>query len=227
MWRRFDSEEQTTTERTFLTSRDDAMKTTLSDEIIPAGGYWTSVVSDGQILRILDIEGNQGVDFLCYNADHREERYHAPNTLKAAGTLKLTEGHVLYSDEARPMFTLVRDLFGGHDTIGGCCSAPSNKLLYDVKDSPGCRENFLSALKTYEMGRQDIVPNINFFCNVPVTDEQELAPTVFVDGLCSAGTYVELRAEMNALAVVSNCPQVNNPCNGKNPTAIRIMVFGE
>ena len=212
---------------TFLASGGDPMKTTISDEIIPAGGYWVSVVPHGQILRIVDIEGNQGVDFLCYNADHQEERYHAPNTLKAAGTLKLTEGHVLYSDEARPIFTVVRDLYGGHDTIAGCCSAPSNKLLYDVKDSPGCRENFLSALTTYGMDRQDIVPNINFFCNVPVADEQKLAPTVFVDGLSSAGTYVELRAEMNALAVVSNCPQVNNPCNGRNPTPIQIIVFGE
>lgn len=212
---------------TFLASGSDPMKTTISDEIIPAGGYWINVVPHGQILRIVDIEGNQGVDFLCYNADHREERYHAPNTLKAAGTLKLTEAHVLYSDEARPMFTVVRDLYGGHDTIGGCCSAPSNKLLYDVKDSPGCRENFLAALKTYGMGRQDIVPNINFFCNVPVNNERGLARTVFVDGESSAGTYVELRAEMNALAVVSNCPQVNNPCNQGNPTPIRITVLGE
>ncbi len=144
------------------------MKTTLCDEIIPAGGYWASVVPDGQTLKIVDSEGNQGVDFLCYNADHREERYHAPNTLKAAGTLKLTEGHVLYSDEARPMFTVVRDLYGGHDTIGGCCSAPSNDLLYDVKDSPGWGFNFLGALKSYGMGRRDIVPNFNFFCNVPI-----------------------------------------------------------
>ena len=133
------------------------------NEIVPVGSYWIHLLKQGQYLRITDIEGNQGVDFLCYNADHLLERYHAPNTLKAAGTLKLAEGHILYSDEARPMFTILQDSCGGHDTIGGCCSAPSNKMLYGVDDCLGCRENFLAARAPFGMDRRDIVPNINFF----------------------------------------------------------------
>jgi urea carboxylase-associated protein 1 len=195
------------------------------DDHVPPGKPWSGIVGKGQILRIVDLEGRQGVDFLCYNADDPQERYHMPNTLKAARTLKLGEGHRLYSDVARPIFTIVGDSCGGHDTIGGCCSGPSNEMLYGVRDCPGCRENFLAALGRHGLGRKDIVPNINFFCEVPVTDDRRLADTVFVPGHSRAGDYVDLRAEMNALAVVSNCPQVNNPCNEGRPKPIRIAIW--
>jgi hypothetical protein len=203
-----------------------ATKTTaIVDELVPAGKPWARVIEKGCSLRIIDVHGHQGVDFLCYNARAPEERYHAPNTLKAARTLRLTTGHVLYSDAARPLFSVTADTCGTHDTIGGCCSAPSNEMLYGVADCPGCRENFLSALGEFGLGRKDIVPNINFFCNVPVYDEGRLADAMFVESRSEAGNYVELRAEMDALAVISNCPQVNNPCNAGEPTAIRVMVF--
>jgi urea carboxylase-associated protein 1 len=192
-----------------------------ADEIVPARAPWSRLLRRGQTLRITDLEGRQAVDFLCYNADDREERYHAPNTVKRAGTLSLTTGHKLYSDLARPIFTIVADTYGSHDTIGGCCSAPSNEMLYGVKDCPGCRENFLAALRTHGMGRRDIVPNVNFFMRVPVDRGGAAA---IARGDSEAGSYVELRAEMNALAVISNCPQVNNPCNDYNPTPIRITI---
>ncbi len=194
------------------------------DESVAPGRPWAGVVEAGQTLRIIDVAGHQGVDFLCYNAARPEERYHAPNTLKAALTLKLTAGHVLYSDEARPIFTIVEDTYGGHDTIGGCCSAPSNAMLYGVNDCPGCRENFLEALGWHGLGRRDIVPNINFFCSVPVDGERNLANTVFVEGPDAPGAYVDLRADMPALAVISNCPQVNNPCNRGKPSEIRVII---
>jgi urea carboxylase-associated protein 1 len=199
--------------------------TPIVDESLPAGKPWARVVEKGQRLRIVDVHGQQGVDFLCYNAHAPEERYHAPNTLKAAGSLRLTTGHVLYSDVARPIFRITEDTCGTHDTIGGCCSAPSNEMLYGVSDCPGCRENFLKALAEFGLGRKDIVPNINFFCNVPVYDEAHLADSVFVESRSAPGNYVELRAEMDAIAVISNCPQVNNPCNAGEPTAIRVMVL--
>ncbi|MDX1514924.1 MAG: DUF1989 domain-containing protein [Gammaproteobacteria bacterium] len=198
---------------------------TISEEIIPPGRPWSGVIEPGQVLRITDIEGHQGVDFLCYNADRTEERYHAPNTLKACRTLRLGKGHVLYSDDARPMFSITEDTCGGHDTIGGCCSAPSNRMLYGISDCPGCRENFLEALKAYGMDRRDIVPNVNFFCNVPVAGDGRLADTVFVPGRSRPGDLVELRAEMRALAIISNCPQVNNPCNDGEPTPIGVTVL--
>jgi urea carboxylase-associated protein 1 len=195
------------------------------DQIIPAGGSWSAVVPKNSFLIITDTKGQQGVDFLCYNADNPEERYHAPNTLKAAGTLRLTKGHILYSDVARPIFSITEDTCGTHDTIGGCCSAPSNEMLYGVSDCPGCRENFLVALEEFGLGRKDIVPNINFFCNVPVHDEALLAEAMFVESRSEPGSYVELLAEMDALAVISNCPQVNNPCNAGEPTPIRVIVL--
>lgn len=201
-----------------------AMHAVVSETILP-GRPWSGVVEKGQRLRITDIEGRQGVDFLCYNADRTEERYHAPNTLKASRTLALGQGHVLYSDEARPMFTIVADTCGGHDTIGGCCSAPSNAMLYGVESCPGCRENFLRALADHGMDRRDIVPNINFFCNVPVEPGGRLADTVFVESRSRPGDYVELRAEMRALALISNCPQVNNPCNDGHPSPIRVEIL--
>jgi hypothetical protein len=198
-------------------------RNTLLDEIIPAGKPWSGIVEPGQYLSIVDLEGRQGVDFLCYNADDPEERYHAPNTLKAIETLKLTAGHTLYSDVARPLFTITHDSCDGHDTIAGCCSAPSNRMLYGVENAPGCRENFLSALAEHGLGRKDIVPNINFFCDVPV-DGNRMAANVFVPGASKPGDYVSLQARMRVLAVISNCPQVNNPCNDGKPTDIRVVV---
>ena len=199
--------------------------TAIVEQSVPAGEPWARVIEKGQSLRIIDVHGSQGVDFLCYNAHAPEERYHAPNTIKAARTLRLTKGHVLYSDVARPIFSITEDTCGTHDTIGGCCSAPSNEMLYGVMDCPGCRENFLSALAAFGLGRKDIVPNINFFCNVPVIDEARLTDSVFMESRSKPGDYVELRAEMDALAVISNCPQVNNPCNAGQPSAIRVMVL--
>src|SRR5262245_46437969 len=144
--------------------------------------------------------------------------------MKKARTILLTTGHVLYSDVARPMFTIVADTCGRHDTIGGCCSAPSNQMMYGVKDVPGCRETFLRLLGHYGLGRRDIVANLNFFSNVPVGPNGQLADTVFVDGLSKPGDFVDLRAEMDALVLISNCPQINNPCTGLHPTAIRVAI---
>jgi uncharacterized protein len=191
------------------------------NQVIPAKMPWSGVVQKGQHLRIIDREGRQAVDFLCYNANDTTERYFAPNTIKAAGTISLTKGHVLYSDQAQPLLTIVEDTYGSHDTIGGACSAPSNLMLYGVKDCPGCRENFLAALSTHGLGRRDIVPNINFFMRVPV-DRSGAAEIARGDS--APGTYVTLRAEMDVLVVISNCPQVNNACNDYNPTAIQVVV---
>jgi uncharacterized protein len=199
--------------------------TVVNEQVIPAGRPWSAVINQGQRLRIVDIEGNQGVDFLCYSVANPEERYHAANTLKKSGTLLLTTGHTLYFDVARPLMTIVDDTCGMHDTIGGCCSAPSNEMLYGVKNAPGCRENFLAELARHGLGRRDIVANLNFFCSVPVRERNRLEPLTFASSPSKAGNYIELRADMDVLAVVSNCPQVNNPCNSGHPTPIRVVIF--
>ena len=199
-------------------SLDDAVAET---EIIPACGHWSRLIARGQTLRITDLKGSQAVDFLCYNATDPEERYHAPNTIKKAGHILLTVGDVLYSDRANPLFTIMADSFGGHDTIGGCCSASSNKLLYGVPNA-GCRENFLAALKPYGLGWRDIVPNVNWFMTVPVSAAGEAAIAL---GASKPGDHVDLRAETDVLAVISNCPQVLNPCNNYLPSAIQVTVL--
>ncbi|MEA2925706.1 MAG: hypothetical protein QOD25_2828 [Alphaproteobacteria bacterium] len=193
------------------------------DEIVPARAPWGGTVMRGQRLRIIDSEGRQAVDFLCYNLRDREERYSAPNTIKAAGTISLTAGHTLYSDLARPIFKIVEDSYGSHDTIGGCCSAPSNLMLYGVPDCPGCRENFLAALAKFDMGRRDVVPNVNFFMRVPV---ERGGTAAIARGDSPAGSYVELEAAMDAIVAISNCPQINNPANDYNPTPIRVVISG-
>jgi urea carboxylase-associated protein 1 len=191
------------------------------DEIVPARAPWGGTVMRGQRLRIIDSEGRQAVDFLCYNLHDREERYSAPNTIKAAGTISLTAGHTLYSDLAQPIFKIVEDSYGSHDTIGGCCSAPSNLMLYGVPDCPGCRENFLAALAKFDMGRRDVVPNVNFFMRVPV---ERGGTAAIARGDSPAGSYVELEAAMDAIVAISNCPQINNPANDYNPTPIRVVI---
>lgn len=197
----------------------------IRDDTVAAGDAWHHVLDAGERLQITDLCGRQGVDFLCYNADDPQERYHAPNTLKASGRLTIEAGVVLYSDRARALMTVMEDSCGGHDTIAGCCSAWSNEMLYGVKGVPGCRENFLDALAHFEMGWRDIVPNINFFCRVPVRADNSLHPGVFVQGRSKAQDWVTLRAEMPVLAVISNCPQVNNPCNDGQPTPIQVRVL--
>jgi urea carboxylase-associated protein 1 len=196
----------------------------VAEEVVAAGKPWSAVLKRGQRLRIIDLKGKQGVDFLCYAAANPEERYHAANTLKKSKTLRLTAGHVLYSDVARPLMTIVEDTCGMHDTIGGCCSAPSNEMLYGVKNAPGCRENFLAELAKYRLGRRDIVANLNFFCSVPVHRGNALEPLTFAASPSKPGNYVELRAETDVIAVLSNCPQVNNPCNSGRPTPIKVVV---
>jgi uncharacterized protein len=193
----------------------------VEDRVIPAGEPWARVLKQGQTLRIIDLEGRQAVDFLCYNAKNPEERYNAADTMKYAKTIFLTRGHGIYSDAGRRLLTIVEDTCGRHDTIGGCCSAESNELRYGVKDTPSCRANFLRALAAYGLGKKDVVANLNFFMNVPVEPDGAMA---IVDGVSKPGDYVDLRAEMDVLAVISNCPQTRNPCNGFNPTPIRVVV---
>ena len=195
----------------------------VEDTVVPARGSWSRRIDKGQVLRIVDLEGRQAVDFLCYNAHDTEDRYAAADTMKInpAGIF-LSTGSVLYSVGLTPLFTIVADTCGKHDTIGGCCSAALNAFRYRVGYQPNCRDNFLCELKKYGMGPKDIVANVNFFMYVPVGEngEMDMGPSI-----SKPGDFVDLRAETDVLAVISNCPQVNNPVNDYNPTPIRVLVY--
>jgi uncharacterized protein len=197
-------------------------------KVIPAGEYWMHVVYKGETLRIVDLEGNQAADTLFFNADDPTERYSASDTIREQGNLYLTRGTVLLSDLCRPMLTITGDTVGRHDTLGGACSTESNTVRYalEKKTMHACRDSFLLAVtenEHYGLSKRDISHNINFFMNVPVTPDGKLT---FADGLSAPGKYVELRAEMNVIVLISNCPQLNNPCNAYNPTPIEVLIWG-
>ncbi len=198
-----------------------------TDEIVPAGAPWMKTIRQGQVFRILDLEGNQAVDTLFYNAHDVEERYSAVDTIQRNRNLYLTVGTKLYSTEGKVMLTIVADTCGRHDTLGGACAQESNTVRYslDKRYMHACRDNFMSAIAhdhSHGLSKRDITHNINFFMNVPVTPEGGLT---FEDGISAPGKYVEMRAEMDVLILVSNCPQLNNPCNAYNPTPVRMLVW--
>jgi urea carboxylase-associated protein 1 len=194
---------------------------------LPAGEPWLHEVKRGQTLRIVDLEGNQAVDTIFYNAADTAESYSVTDTLQRQGGIYLSAGSVLYSNRGRPMLSIVADTCGRHDTLGGACAAESNTVRYALqkKFMHSCRDNYLLALARADIGmdKRDLVPNVNFFMNVPVTEGGGLS---FEDGLSAPGKYVELRAEMDVLVLVSNCPQLNNPCNAFNPTPVRFVIWG-
>ena len=196
------------------------------DVTLPAGQGWTHELAPGEVLRIVDLEGNQAVDTLFYNSKNLDERYSAVDTIREQGNIYLSAGTRLLSSEGRPLLTIVADTCGRHDTLGGACSAESNQVRYDLakKYMHNCRDSFLLALARYGRGmtKRDLPSNINFFMNVPVTPAGALT---FADGMSGAGRYVEMRAETDVLVLISNCPQLNNPCNAYNPTPVRLLVW--
>jgi uncharacterized protein len=196
--------------------------TVLHDQIIPPGEPWARVFEKDEILRIVDLEGQQAVDFLCYNAQNPAERYNAADTMKFQRSLFIGKGTALYSDLGNKLFTVIADTCGRHDTIAGCCSAESNFVRYGVKGTPNCRDNFLKILPELNLGKKDIVANVNFFMYVPVALDGAMG---IADGVSAPGSYVDLKAEMAALAVISNCPQTHNPAAGYKPTPVRVMVW--
>ncbi len=196
------------------------------DEVIPAGESWLHAIRAGQTFRILDLEGNQAVDTLFYNTHDPVERYSAVDTLQRQRSLYLTAGSALVSTAGRTMLVITADTCGRHDTLGGACSCESNTVRYalDKRHMHSCRDSFVNALVAAggTLTKRDLTHNINFFMNVPVTADGALR---FADGISGAGKYVEMRAEMDVTCLISNCPQLNNPCNGYSPTPVRVLIW--
>ena len=208
---------------TAIDATDDTDRTVVHDEVVPARAPWSFVLPAGRHLQIIDVAGNQAVDCLFYNAADLTERYSAPDTISAQGNIFLTTGSVLRSNEGAALATIVADSCGRHDTLGGACSKESNTLRYGhhTKHQHACVENFLAEGAKWGLGKRDLVSNINWFMNVPVDPDGTLG---IVDGVSAPGLTVELRAEIDLLVLISNCPQINNPCNGFDPTPFRAVV---
>jgi urea carboxylase-associated protein 1 len=198
----------------------------LRSEVVLAGEAWLGRIERGRIFRIVDLEGNQAVDTLFFDAADPRNRYSAVDTIRAQGSLYLSTGTRLLSGDGDPLLTIVADTCGRHDTIGGACSSESNTVRYGhhTKSMHSCRDSFLlaAARAGIPLSKRDMAPNINFFMNVPVTPDGGLT---FADGISAGGKYVEMRAETDVLCLISNCPQLNNPCNAYNPTPIRVLVW--
>lgn len=194
--------------------------------VIPAGESWLHPITEGQTFRIVDLEGNQAVDTLFYNARDYADRYDFQNTIRAQSNIYLTAGTRLLSSFGHVLLTITADTCGRHDTLGGACATESNQVRYALEKGSmhACRQSFLSALldSEYDLEKRDIPNNINFFMNVPVTPDGVLT---FEDGISEAGKYVEMRAEMDVLGLISNCPQLNNPCNAYNPTPVQVLIW--
>ena len=197
--------------------------TRISDEIVPARAPWSRVIPAGATLTITDLRGNQAVDCLFYLARDTSERYSAPETMVWQNSIFLTTGSILRSDTGRPLMTVLDDQVGRHDTIGGACSKESNTLRYGhhTRDQHACVENFLAEGARWGLAKPDLVSNINWYMNVPVEESGALG---IVDGISVPGLAVTLRAEDDVLTLISNCPQINNPCNGFDPKPIQLTV---
>ena len=202
-----------------ITDREDHE---LLEEVVPAKSSWSGIVKKGQRLRITDLEGQQAVDFLCYNNNDRSDRYSATNTVKVQGNVYVGLGSILYSDSGTALLEVVEDTIGRHDTVYGCCSNPNNMLRYGVETTESCYTNFEAELAKLGMGKEAIVPNVNWFMSVPVLEDGSAG----VDNVVlRTNSYVTLLAKTDTLAVLSNCPQMHNPCNGFNPTPVRIQLL--
>ena len=198
------------------------------DKIIPAGDGWMYELQPNQIFRIVDLGGNQAADTMFYDAENPQDHYSATATITAQANIFLTTGSVLRAESGKPLLTIVADTCGSHDTIGGACSAQSNTVRYsrDIQYMHNCRDTFMLQMAKYNdrYDKRDLAPNINFFMNVPVTPEGGLK---FEDGISAPGYYVEMRAECRVTVLISNCPQLNNPCNAYNPTPIRLLIWND
>jgi uncharacterized protein len=203
-------------------------ETAILSFVVEAGEPFVHEILRGQTVRIVDLEGNQAVDTLFYNAHDYADRYSAQDTIREQGNLYLTTGTRLISTEGNVLLTITADTCGRHDTLGGACAAESNMVRYAIEKRPmhACRQSFLRGIQhwKHDLEKRDITSNINFFMNVPVTPEGGLT---FEDGVSEAGKYVELCADMDVLMVISNCPQLNNPCNAYNPTPVQILIWDE
>jgi uncharacterized protein len=197
--------------------------TVTCDEVVPPRAPWSGIVPAGSTLEIVDLYGNQAVDCLFYVAADTAERYSAPDTVARQGSIFVTTGSELRSNQGRVLLTVIADDVGRHDTLGGACSKESNTLRYGhhTQAQHACVENFLAEGARWGLGKRDLVGNINWYMNVPVEDDGTLG---IVDGLSAPGLSVTLLAQVDVLTLISNCPQVNNPCNCFNPTAIRVIV---
>lgn len=193
----------------------------LMSVLVDPGGSWGDVLYAGDRVRFVDLEGQQAVDFLCYNARETRDRYNAANTMKMSENVFINKGTVLYGEYATALMKVVESSSPNHDTIGGCCSVEMNWIRYGRR-THSCRANFIHELSKFQMGEADIVANVNWFMSVPVGSDGQMAIS---DSPSKAGDFVDVEALTDVVVVISNCPQKYNPACGYNPTPVRVETY--
>jgi uncharacterized protein len=197
------------------------------DDVIDSGDGWLRRVEPGEVLRIVDLEGNQAADTVFFCAERPAEvRYSWTATIAGQRNPYLTTGSVIRATEGEPFATITADTVGKHDTVGGACARESNVVRYGehTRYQHACRDTFVRELieSGLPIGKRDLTANINFFMHVPLDSAGGLD---FADGLSGPGQYFELTFHRPTWVLISNCPQINNPCNAFDPTPIRAQVY--
>lgn len=190
-------------------------------ETIPGGWYWTTRLSRGEALRLLNASGNFGVTLFAWNAKDPSERYNSADTVKIQWTTQLRKGRVLFSDMGRVLLSIIEDSCGAHDTIVGGSTPASNQRKYGDASLRSTRENLILAAGKHGLGVRDIAPAITFFAPVTIEDGRAL----WRDGVVQKGDFVDLRAELDLLVAISNCPHPLAPDTEFAPGPIEATVF--
>lgn len=201
----------------------------LWEETIQPGAAWSHVLKRGTALRLVDVEGGANAGAIFYNFECPVERYNMPDTLKAQHIARLTKGFVLYSDMGRILCSIAEDKVGWHDPIGGT----SNAKLVEAKYGPSRyqeqrndyhkngRDSFLIEMGKWGLGPRDLTANVNFFSRVDVAEDGTMS---FAAGNSKAGDYVDLRAEMNVLAILNTCQHPLDPNPRYAPKPVKVSM---
>jgi len=180
-------------------------------------------VGRGQVLRIVDVEGQQVGDLVCFNRDDLTERYSPQNTILFNRTIYPKVGAVLVSDRGRAMMRLVADTVGVHDLICGSCSEEYYRDRLDYREPHrSCRGNLAEAMAPWGVDLQDIPFSFNVFMQWPVAGDGAVRPMAAPSG---PGDYVDLRAEMDLVVANSACPSDITPTNAHRPTPMRFVLY--
>lgn len=199
-------------------------------EELPAGTHCSFVLRRGRTLRLTDLEGGANVAALFYNQEEKLERYNMPDTLKAQHTAFLTKGNVCYSDMGRILVSITADTCGWHDTICGVSDADDIKNKYGEHSFQDYhnnmyrsgRDSLLVEIGKWGLGKRDLAANVNFFSKVVSNEHGDLE---FINNHSKAGDFVDLRAEMNVLVILSSVPHVLDPAPGFAPKRVQLSVM--
>lgn len=194
----------------------------VSDDVIPAKEFLGLPLRRGQVLRIVDVEGKQVPDLVCFNRADPSERLSCNNSRLIERRWLLTTGHTLISDEGNAMLAIVADTVGVHHASGGCCSEPANYRRYGIPGTRNCLDNLAQAAASIGIGKKEIP---GAFCPFMRVIQHEDGTYAIGEPTSRAGDYIDLRGEMDLFVAISNCPQDLNPCNGFNPTPLRVVVY--